>query len=438
MIPHIAYRAPYLQINARIKQHDTMRLGFQHYFKPILIAICSLCAQGFASATCPSLSLQQAMNSAIESSLALKQAEADIQMKLADCWQAGLRINPELSIEVDNLGGSGGNCGFNSSGTSIELSQIFELGNKRTARQNAAAAVATIAIWDLEILKQDLRHKVTSLVINAIARSEKNKLLKMAHENAKASLDCIAEKVKNGKANPILLRQTELTLSASAIAQRKVEAELSSAMGELALFCGCAFSSIDETSFSFFDFNTPHPAESYRYALSKSPEAYKYRSVVFAAGENYQLQKANAVPDIELTAGVCRDNRHRQNTLCLELNVILPVFNQNQGNICRSSWESMSASYQLAEVETKLQKTCANLHDQLMRSFEEVSILKNEALPTATEIVQAYQESTKEGKNECLDLLAAKNRYIELQIELINALTEYHRLKTDLHFLCGN
>lgn len=415
-----------------------MKPGFSHYFTPIFICVCAFSVQGWAFTACPSLTLQEALDSAIESSLALKQAEANIQMRLADCWQAGLRINPELTIDLDNLGGHGGNCGFNSSGPSVSLSQIIELGNKRSARQNTAAALASIAVWDREILKQDLLHKITNLIIDAVASIEKIKLMRNANEIGMASLDCIAEKINNGKANPIILRQAELSLSSSKLAQSKIETDLLSTLRELSLLSGCNVSSIDEMTYPFFDFDSPYAIEQYRHALSNNPEASKYRAVVYAAGENYQLQRANAIPDLEISAGVCRDNRHRESSLLLEFNIILPVFNRNQGNICRSSWESLSASYQLEEVEAKLQMTCANIHDQLSRSYEAINTLHNEALPAAAQIIQTYEEGSKEGKYGCLDTLDAQSRHIGLQIQLIDALTEFHHLKTDLHFLCGS
>lgn len=414
-----------------------MKPSFRSYFTPIFISLWALCAHGSASSYGPSLSMPEILNSAHETSLALKQAEANIQMRLADCWQAGLRINPELTIDVDNIGGRGGNCGFSSSGPSVAISQIFELGNKRSARQNAAAALASIALWDREILKQNLFQKITNLIIDAIAYYEKLKFLRNANENAMASLGCIAEKVNNGKASPILLRQSELSMSAAKIVQSKVEADLASVMRELHLLCGCNVSDIDEKTYPFFDFETPPTLEQYHDTLTNNPEGAKYRSVVYAAGENYQLQRANAIPDLEVTAGLCRDSRHRESSFLLEMNIVLPVFNRNQGNICRSSWESLAASYQLAEVEASMRMRCANLHDQLFRSFESVATLYNEALPAADLIINTYREGSQEGKYECLDILTAQGRHIELQIQLIDALTEFHHLKTDLHYLCG-
>ncbi len=415
-----------------------MKLGFRHYFTSTFIGLCTFCSPAFTSASCPSLTFQETLNSAIEHSLALKQADANIQMKLADCWQAGLRINPELIVELDNIGGKGGNYGFNAAGPVVAISQILELGNKRSAREKMAAAVVTIAIWDREILKQELLQKVTNLVITSIANTEKIKFLQMANDNATTSLNCIAEKIKNGKATPILLRQTELTLTTSKIIQRKAESDRASSLRQLALICGCCPSDIDELPYPFFDFDTPPPLDIYQCALVNNPEVAKFRSALYAAGENYHLQKANAVPNLEITAGVTRDNRHRQNSFLLEFNIEIPVFNRNQGNICRSSWESMSASYQLEEAQAKLEMACTSMHDQLLRSLETVNMLHNEALPAVSEILQAYENGCTEGKYEHLDILLAQSRHIELQLQLIDALTEFHQLKTDLHYLCGS
>ncbi len=414
-----------------------MKSGFRYYLTSLITLLYVFLTQEILGAPTPH-TLQQALDAAIEHSLALKQADAQIQMLLADCLQAGLRINPVFILEVDNLGGRGSHHGFSSSSPSVALSQIFELGNKRSARQNAAAALANIALWDREILKQELLHKVTDLIIDAIANAEKVKFLNAANENAIISLKCISEKVNHGKANPILLKETELELNRSILNQKKAARDLSSSIRELNLICGCTFTSLDEITFPFFDFCSPKPLDDYLCALSNHPEASKYRSVVFAANENYYLQKANAVPDLEVTAGISRDNRHRDHSISVEFDIALPIFDRNQGNICRSSWESLSASYKLEEFTNSLKMACDNVHDHLLRSFETVSILHNESLPAAFQILQAYEEGNNEGKYECLDILSAQSHPIELQIQLIDALAEYHHLRTELQYLCGN
>ena len=352
-------------------------------------------------------------------------------MKLADCWQAGLRINPELTIEVDNIGGNGGCYGFNN-GTCLALSQILELGDKRSARQNVAAAIASIAVWESEILRQELLRKVTNLVIVTIANTEKIKFLHIAHDNALISLNCIAEKVKSGKSNPMLARQAELTLHNSKILQRKAEADRASTLRELTLLTGNCLPEIDESIYPFFDFDYPNEA-----TLTNNPEIAKHQAIVEAATENYHLQKANAVPNVEVAAGMARNIRGKENSFLFEFNMEIPVFNRNQGNICRSTWESMSASLELQEVQNRLQMACTNMQDQLVRSYDSLNLLYHEALPAVTEILKAHENGCAEGKFEILDFLLAQNRHIELQMQFIDALTEFHQLKTDLHYLCG-
>lgn len=49
--------------------------------------------------------------------------------------QAGLWPNPEIEIEAENVGGTGELSGFDSAETTIQLSQLIELGNKSQKRK---------------------------------------------------------------------------------------------------------------------------------------------------------------------------------------------------------------------------------------------------------------------------------------------------------------
>lgn len=407
------------------------------YFKNFLLAMIMFFAET-AVFGAPPISLEYALNCAFESSLALKQAEANVQMKLAECWQAGLRPNPELSVGADSLAGRGNNLGFNSSGPFATISQVFELGNKRSARQNAAAAVAYTAMWDREILRQEIAHKVTDLIIDAAALNAKVNLLRLSNENALDSLACLAERVKNGKATYIQQKQNELALSSTKITLKKAESELASILQELALVCSCSIPPVDQINYPFFDVAPPPPFNNYANALSNNPEVSKYHSMLFASSENYHLQRANAIPNLEVTAGVCRDNDSRHNSFCFELSIPLPIFDRNQGNISKSCWETQATAYLLKEVETRLKMSCAKIHEQWVKTFESIVSLQNDSLPASQEILNICVEGNQQGKYDCLDILGAQSRQIDFKIQLVEALKEFHHLKADLQFLCGS
>src|SRR5829696_9684960 len=58
--------------------------------------------------------------------------------------QAGLRHNPELNLQLEDVAGTGDFSGARQAQTTLQLSQVIELGNKRRARVELATTARNI------------------------------------------------------------------------------------------------------------------------------------------------------------------------------------------------------------------------------------------------------------------------------------------------------
>src|SRR5690554_2512483 len=86
----------------------------------------------------PSLTLREALSRSLEHSPALAEFPYRQRAAEARALQASLSPNPELSLEVENLAGSGRFDGADSAEVTLALSQVIELGNKRRLREAVA------------------------------------------------------------------------------------------------------------------------------------------------------------------------------------------------------------------------------------------------------------------------------------------------------------
>src|SRR3546814_17773511 len=100
---------------------------------------CAAVAQAQDSATtappaAPPLTLDQAVAAAGGSAPAADAARADIAAAEAGRTIAGLRPNPTVSTEVENIAGTGLYRGLRGAETTVGVSIPIELGGKRSAR----------------------------------------------------------------------------------------------------------------------------------------------------------------------------------------------------------------------------------------------------------------------------------------------------------------
>ena len=122
-----------------------------------------------------SISLAQALQRALAANPRLTSAERDIGIAAGLKVQAGALPNPELSFELDNALGSGPYKGVRSAETTLQLSQLIELGGKREARLAAGEAGIGTAVWQrratrLEVLSETAVAFIT--VVSAHRRIE--------------------------------------------------------------------------------------------------------------------------------------------------------------------------------------------------------------------------------------------------------------------------
>lgn len=392
-----------------------------------------------AIATAPVI-LSEAKRMACEQSFAIKQADVQVQLKLAECWQVGLRPNPELAVEVSNLGLSSGCCGFDSNEMSVTLSQLYELGGKRSARQNLAAAEASVALWEREIIKQQLMRTVTEHFVTFCAAREKLHLVQQLRENCHAILQCANVKAQSGKISTLQCRQKELAWHKSCLDEEKASEELASAKRQLELVCGNFFDAANLAcgDGDLFKAEEPESLECYKARLCSNTELAKQEALRYLASQNYTLQKANAIPDLEVTAGVCRDNCERDFSFCFGAAIAIPVYNKNQGNICAASWQTWAALYQYEETERQLQASCREVHELWSRRWASCRRLLNEALPAAEAMLASYEQGHKEGKYDWQEVLEAREHLYDVKSQLNEELANLYRHKVHLNYLCGN
>lgn len=385
--------------------------------------------------------LQMAKDLAIDHSLQLKEAEARIQMKLAECLQAGLAPNPALLLEFDEIRCSSRHSTFGRLEATFGITQLIELGDKRTARQNVIAAEASIVMWEWASLKEGLIKKVTDAYIDLYALHAKTQLLDQTLENATKMTECLTEQVKQGKVSLLAQKRSRLAENAIMNDQKRLQAELAAIKRQLVLLCGEeVFEDSDcQPNLSLFWTVSPLlPLDAYLALVPSNPELSQLSAIQLTAHHNYHLQKANAIPDVALTAGVERDSPYGGCRLLFGIGFELPISNRNQGNISRANWEGYAALYKHQDLEREMLARCQDLYADLQRSYGTINLLSSELIPTAQEMLKIHENREKNGKEDCLEALATYHELFEYQAQYTDAIREYHHLKASLRLLCGD
>ena len=102
------------------------------------------------------ITLRQALALALMHNPELKAFSWDVRASQARQLQASIRPNPALEVEVEEVGGPGQRSGFDAAETTIQLSQLIELGDKRNKRIKLASLERELAGLDYEAKRLDV------------------------------------------------------------------------------------------------------------------------------------------------------------------------------------------------------------------------------------------------------------------------------------------
>ena len=129
------------------------------------------------------VTLEEALSLALTYNPKLISSLWDVRSGKTRIVQAGLFTNPELEFEVENFGGSieGKNSDgtkndlrrFDGSETTVSISQLFEIGGKRSKRKKVASLEHELLGWDHESTRLDILTEGTNAFIDLLAVQEK-------------------------------------------------------------------------------------------------------------------------------------------------------------------------------------------------------------------------------------------------------------------------
>ncbi len=147
-------------------------------------------------------------------------------------------------------------------------------------------------------------------------------------------------------------------------------------------------------------------------ALRYRPDMAAERFRVSQAQNEFSLQKANAVPNVVPFAGYKRD--FGLNTLAFGIQIPLPVFNRNQGEVARAQAERWGQDFRLLMTEQSIRQEVALAYNNFRTQERRLKELESFYIARARESRDIAAESYRLGAVDLLVLLDTERTYREL------------------------
>jgi cobalt-zinc-cadmium efflux system outer membrane protein len=399
----------------------------------IAAALCAtqLAAQDAPPTTAP-LTLEEALAAARKTSPALEAASADLRASSAARTVAGLRPNPSLQVETENVTGSGPYRGFDSAETTVGLALPIELGGKRSARIGVAEAQGTRARVEAAIAEADVTLRVTQAYIAAVAAERR---LSIAREQARIAAETFraaSMRVTAGRASPIEQQRADvLRINAEASAAR-AEREATVDRDTLARLIGRPVAAgLDLAWFDRIDGYGPSARTNADGTLALAAADAE----VTTADAQVRLARSQRIPDVTLSAGARRLAATNDTAAVFGLSVPLPLFNNGSASVAQARAERDRADARRRMVRVDAEQAIAAAEAGVTNAAADARNAAGPALAAAIETARIARIGYREGKFGQLDLLDAERTLAETRAAAIDALAAWHDARARLQRL---
>lgn len=397
---------------------------------------CALGA-GLSAAEPPPLTLSDALATALVNNPSLKSFAYESRIAEARILQAGIRPNPEISVGVENFLGTGAMSGVKGLETTLQLSQVIDLGGSIAHRVATAQSARALSDADYEIKRLEVLAEVGRRYIEAAADGAKLTSARQARDVGESVVTAVQKRVDAAVASPIDLLKARTAFGLLQIEEEHAEHELIAHRRHLAAALGQTTDDFGSVQANLLDLPEVPEFESLVARLEHSPALARYS--VEARWRTAQVSLAQSLrrAGATVSGGLRRNEVSDSFGLVAGISIPLAIRESNAGDIreARERRDQTAASAEARRLE--MQATLFEVYQEMLHARTVVTTLVQELIPAAHQILALADEGYGQGRFSILDLLDAQQSLLELKQRLVTSAATYHLHLIEIERLLG-
>lgn len=383
------------------------------------------------------LTLSQVLQRALAVNPRLTSADRDIGIATGRSIQAGALPNPEFSAEAENVAGSGPYRGLRSAETTLQLSQLIELGGKRDARISAGLAEADGAYWQRQAVRLEVLSDAAAAYINVLAAQRRIKIL----DDQVAALDrlqpLLQRRVEAGASSQPEVLRAQVAADLVRVERERSKTALSRARRELALLMGESNPRFSGVVGQLNDARQPPPFRSITDAIDGNPQLMRWTAVRAQRDAELLTARLKPIPDVRASVGWRHFRESGDNAAVVGLSMTLPLWDQNKGDIIAANNALDKVQADRAINKATLLSVAGKSYDAAIGALQEVNLLRGSVLPNVRRAAQAIEDGYGQGRFTLLELLDVQATLADAQLREQEALRTFHTAVATIEGLVG-
>lgn len=378
-------------------------------------------------ATNTPLTFTQALRIAYQNNPSLQAQRAIVEQSRGQWLQSTLYPNPSLTVDAANMGTpSTLESGYTGTETTISVSQPIPLGSRLYYQGQASKMELLAARLKLQATKSSLYSDVGQAYIDAYYAqywTKASRRLVRLNEEVVAS---IKQRIDIGANSELDLKLAEIALDEAIIVfdrARRNELKTKLTLSNLIGMPGLQKRFLNEQGLS-------HHLDGWstiKRKLLTSNLIKAQMALIKAIGSQITATQKQVWPDLNIQLGMRHFELKNQKAAVFSATSVIPVFNQNQGNVYTAQAKRNEAIKNLHQLKLNLDTTLYAEFLDGLQSREEAEKVTQRMLPNAKKAVALAQDGFQQGRYTYLILNNAMLNLNREEKHFVKAHANYHK-----------
>ena len=375
------------------------------------------------------ITLDEAIAKAIEAAPSIRANEAAVAAAQAGRVQAGVRPNPTVTVEGENLVGSGPYNVFGQAEITGTYSQTIERGGKRDARVTYAERDIGVAEASSRVARLELVSAVQSAFLDVVIAGY---VVEIAETRLGVEVEMQREALRRvrGYKDPLFV---ETSASARVTQARlnltEAQARQAGAKAALAAFWNGQAEDIETEG----EVMSGIPAAR-QLALADAELA---QAEIARASAAVSVEQTRTTQDYTLSGGARFLRGTNDVALVAGITIPLGRFDRNQGNIAKAQAEKLRIELTAEAQRLDKLRRLASLGAEADAARTRADAIVLEVYPQTTKALRQVREGYARGGFTFRDMQGAADAIIQAQADWLDAVIRYRDLQTEIDRLTG-
>ena len=386
------------------------------------LALLLICASVFSGAAQASekLNLNEALRLTLENNPQLYQFKFTEAILKAQRKTSSLAPSLRLGAELENVAGSGQTQGIDAAESTVALSSVIELGNKRQARMSLADSRLDQYTWERQAASLDVLGKLTTMFIEGLLTQANIDLAQESLALSQSLLKTVKSKAAKGATSEAEVMRARASLVRAEIRLTSQLNQFERQKVMLAQFWGVAEPTFKRLDGDLYEYERTESFERLFERVKSSPSMQVFASDTRVKESNIALARSKGRSDINWQVGVRRFEESSDTAFVVGFSVPLFAGKRNQGELDAALAARDSAMSASKFASLRLRGELFQAYSLRNQSIEAVQKIKDTAIPALTDALELTRRAYENGRYRYVELVAAQQELLATKQALID------------------